>query len=302
MPSISAFLINYNNGDIVETALRSLRFVDQLVVIDKSSTDGSDAICRRYADEFLTVPWSPTVEATRKEAFARCIHDAIIFLDGDECFSPAGIEFMRTKATGLDCDILAIPMRHYILGRHSENAYHWPEYHNRFFRRGALEFRETVHGGVLLKSDRIQMLPPDSPCCIHHLSHANASVWLEKTNRYTSQEDRAHDFQYPRSLVEYADARLSYWKSRLKANSGQYEAAVMLLRLIYDLADAVKVIEQTLLPDGVEEFRRICAELNASYDELTRDSGITTTVPHDGAEEVGEPPDRRQSRDIKPQS
>jgi glycosyltransferase involved in cell wall biosynthesis len=70
--AISGFVVAYNRAALLGTCLRSLRFVDELIVIDKSSTDGSPRIARRYADRVITVPWSPTVEETRGFALAQC--------------------------------------------------------------------------------------------------------------------------------------------------------------------------------------------------------------------------------------
>ena len=39
--AISGFVIAYNRAPLLGTCLRSLRFVDELIVIDKSSTDDS---------------------------------------------------------------------------------------------------------------------------------------------------------------------------------------------------------------------------------------------------------------------
>jgi len=72
---ISGFVISYNRADLLATCLRSLRFADELIVIDKSSADHSRRIARRYADRVIKVPWSPTVEGTRAFALAQCRHD-----------------------------------------------------------------------------------------------------------------------------------------------------------------------------------------------------------------------------------
>ena len=48
--AISGFVVSYNRAALLGTCLRSLRFVDELIVIDKSSTDSSRGIARRYAD------------------------------------------------------------------------------------------------------------------------------------------------------------------------------------------------------------------------------------------------------------
>jgi len=274
----SGFLISYNNARIVETALRSLRFVDQLIVVDKSSTDGAAEICQRYADIFISVPWSPTVEATRAHALELCQGENIVFLDDDECLSVDAIKFIRTESKKMSADVFSFPRRDYILGRHSESAHYWPEHHVRFFRRGTVEFAPTVHAGINVLSRNIMNIPASSAYFIHHLSHANASVWIEKTNRYTSQPDRHHDIrQATISLMEYADSRFVYWKSRLKSSAGPYDEAVLLLRLVYDLVDATKVWEVTSLPDGHKAFQEICQTLMHECDKLSEMTDIKTT-------------------------
>jgi len=47
---ISAFVICYNRAAILGTCLRALSFADEIIVVDKSSTDGSRAIAAAHAD------------------------------------------------------------------------------------------------------------------------------------------------------------------------------------------------------------------------------------------------------------
>ena len=65
---LSVFVISYNRKALISACLAPLSFADELIVIDKSSTDGTAEIATRYAHRVITVPWSPTVEDTR--AFA----------------------------------------------------------------------------------------------------------------------------------------------------------------------------------------------------------------------------------------
>jgi glycosyltransferase involved in cell wall biosynthesis len=72
---ISGFVITYNSGPILQTCLKSLRFVDELIVVDKSSTDTTLAIAEQYADKVISVPWSPVPTETRFVAYDACSHD-----------------------------------------------------------------------------------------------------------------------------------------------------------------------------------------------------------------------------------
>jgi glycosyltransferase involved in cell wall biosynthesis len=273
--SISGFVVAYNRAALLGTCLRSLRFVDELIVIDKSSTDDTPRIARRHADRVITVPFSPTVEETRSLALAECRHDWIVFLDDDEMLSPAAIEFLRAPRASEAADIVSLPLRHHILGRFDERAYYWPEHHVRFFRRGAVEFGPTVHGGIQLLSDRIERIEAESPIRIEHLSHPDTAQWIERTNRYTSNANRVGIAADDATLADFAHNRIDHWLAQSRdSDRNDYQTAVALLRAIYDMVDRLKSWETQQGIDGVSQFQVRCAELNQAYDELERRTGI----------------------------
>ena len=158
---ISAFVICFNRAGILGTCLRALAFADELIVVDKSSTDASRAIADAHADQVITVPWTPTVEETRTLALSMCRHEWILFMDDDECLSPGAARAIQAEVQEPRADIYSFPLRHYILGVHDERAYYWPEHHVRLFRRGAVTFSRTVHAGIVCHSDRVLEFGPD---------------------------------------------------------------------------------------------------------------------------------------------
>jgi hypothetical protein len=253
---LSTFVITYNRASLLETCLRAASFADELIVIDKSSTDNSAEVAARYADRVERVPWSPTVEETRAYAASLCRHEWILYLDDDEILSPeTGPYLQRTLAT-CSADILAIPQRHYILGVHDERAYYWPEEHFRLFRQGAIEFIPTVHGGNALQSERRASIPVDSGVCTHHLSYQDVAGWIERTNRYTSRPNRIRTEPGSGDLIGFAHEQIDFWVRRTEDTSGNdYPAAVALLRAIYDMVDRLKTWETERGIDGGELFR-----------------------------------------------
>jgi O-antigen biosynthesis protein len=272
---VSAFVVSFNRPAVIGTCLRALRFADEVIVVDKSSTDDTPAIATRHADRVVTVPWSPTVEGTRAFAVTQCTHDWIVFADDDECFSPQAVKFIQQELTAPLADVYSFPLRHYILGTHDERAYYWPEHHIRLFRRGAVEFNATVHAGVVPHSDRTLVVAADTGACIHHLSHQDVAQWIEKTNRYTSYGDRTRVAHAGADLIGFAHARIDHWVGRTRdATPGSYATAVALLRTTYDLIDRLKVWEEERGLDGAALFRQVCAELDAAY-------GATPPAAHD---------------------
>jgi len=263
-PKISAFVVAYNRAAILGTCLRALAFADEVIVVDKSSTDGTRAIAEALATRVVTVPWSPTVEETRATALALCTHDWILFLDDDECLSPEAGPFLRAQIGAAAADVFALPLRHYILGVHDEAAYYWPEHHVRLFRRGAVTFGDTVHGGIHVHSGRVMNIPTTTGVCIHHLSHADVSSWVERTNRYTSRPDRTRVVCDGDDLIAFAHERIDYWLARSGDTAPDgYPAAVALLRGVYDIVDRLKMWEEARGLNGAALFAQVCANLDA---------------------------------------
>lgn len=286
--AISAVVVSCNRADIIGTCLRALSFADELVVIDKSSTDGTAEIAVAAADRVIVIPWSPTVEESRAFAVNACTHDWILCLDDDECLSVEAVRFIEDELRAPRADIYALAQRHYILGRHDEDAYYWPEHQVRLFLRGAVSFRPTVHGGTIHLSNRLYRVPPDGGACIRHLSHRDVSQWLEKTNRYTSRPDRLRADDGLPDLPAFARARLDHWLAATRARDvAGYPAAVAILRALYDIIDRLKLWEIEAGLDGAASFRRLCREFEAEYEAaLPRRSEpgiIVTAAPADDA-------------------
>jgi len=264
-PSISAFVICYNRADTLATCLRGLSFVDELIVIDKSSTDGSAGIARQFADRVLIVDWSPTVEETRSFALRLCRHEWILFLDDDECLDPGAGAAIREELSLPRASIYEFPLRHYILGRHDERAYYWPEHHLRLFRRGAVTFSGTVHAGIVRHESQMVRFAPGDGVCIHHFSNATVAGWIEKTNRYTGRPDRAVTMAGPEGLAAFAHARIDHWFARTKTDSPSgYPAAAALLRAVYDMVDALKAWEADSA-DGADLLQSAIKDLDETY-------------------------------------
>jgi glycosyltransferase involved in cell wall biosynthesis len=270
-PKISAFVIAFNRAAILGTCLRALRFADELIVVDKSSTDGSRDIAEALADEVVTVPWTPTVEETRTLALSLCRHEWILFMDDDECLSTGAETHIRAELDNPSADIYEFPQRHYILGQHDERAYYWPEHQVRLFRRGAVSFTRTVHAGIVRHSGRVGQFDAADGVCIHHLSHPDVARWIEKTNRYTSRPDRAGIRAGPEGFAAFAHERIDHWMACTRDQSpGDYPAAVALLRAIYDMVDAVKAWETDRGLDGPALFARACEALDEALPDDRR--------------------------------
>ncbi|MCJ2066314.1 glycosyltransferase [Methylobacterium sp. J-088] len=258
--TISAFVVSYNRESTIEACLRSLRFADELIVIDKGSNDKTFEISHDIADKVYRVEWSPTVERTRLEALALREHENIVFLDDDECFSIDAVNFFKDEDRNGFSDGYYIPCRHFILGWHSTTSYYWPERSLRAFKKGCVQFSENVHSGIQYHGSVTSFPHYESGIYFSNLSHVNAGQWIEKTNRYTSQIERATFFfdDGERPFYDQMRDRLYYWMVERTSSRKEYDQIVAALRAIYDLIDFIKCWEIKIDPDGEKSFDDFC--------------------------------------------
>ena len=147
MPRLSAYVIAYNEAEKIEAALRSLHWVDEIVVADSFSTDGTVEICARYGARVIQVPFDGFGKL-RNTALEALTGDWVFSLDADErCTEAAAEEIRQTIERADACDAYWVPRRNFVFGRWMKHSGYFPDYRQpQLFRRGRLRYTEdAVH-------------------------------------------------------------------------------------------------------------------------------------------------------------
>ena len=87
MPKLTATLICLNEAPHIEAALESVRWCDEIVVVDSGSTDGTTDIARKFTDKVIPREW-PGYAAQKEFAASAASNDWILSIDADERVSP----------------------------------------------------------------------------------------------------------------------------------------------------------------------------------------------------------------------
>ena len=90
-----AIVICLNEERKIGRCLASLGWVDELVVVDGGSTDGTVLIARTHGATVHTNPW-PGFSAQKTFALARATGDWVVSLDADEELEPRLVQEIRT--------------------------------------------------------------------------------------------------------------------------------------------------------------------------------------------------------------
>lgn len=104
-------MIVKNEEAIIEKCLKSIKDLDEIVIIDTGSVDKTPEICRRYTDKIIVgeYKWNDDFAEARNFANSKCTGDWILVLDADEELEKGGVEKIRqavAKAKGDSIDVI----------------------------------------------------------------------------------------------------------------------------------------------------------------------------------------------------
>src|SRR2546428_6634039 len=149
MSKLSAYVITYNEEAKIRDALESIKWVDEIVVLDSHSTDRTEQICKEYTGRFYQCDFEGFGKL-RNQALALVTHDWVFSLDADERVTDELREEIRRElASGPRADAFFVPRKNFFLGRWIRHCGWYPDYRQpQFFNKHRLRYRDDlVHEG-----------------------------------------------------------------------------------------------------------------------------------------------------------
>jgi glycosyltransferase involved in cell wall biosynthesis len=187
VPTVSAIVVCFNEEERIVDCLESLRWCDEIVIVDSFSTDRTPEICRRYTDRFIQRAWAGYRD---QKAFAhsQATQEWVLLADADERVTPELREEIRA-CLARDGDAYAgyaVPRLVHYLDRWWRRGGWYPDYDVRLFRR-----ERATWGGA----DPHEKILVDGKVCrlknpLNHFSYRNIEDHLRRINRFTSIASR----------------------------------------------------------------------------------------------------------------
>lgn len=184
-PPISILLPTFNSGAIVRDTLESVKWADEILVVDSFSTDRTLEICQEYGARIVQHEYLNSAKQ-KNWALPQCRHEWVLQIDTDETLE-AGlreeIEEALTSSSG-DVNAFRLPRKNHVLGRWMRHAGVYPDYQTRLFKRDRGRWNEReVHAHAVV--------PGEVGTLKRHIMHygmPNISKQLRNLDRYTRCE------------------------------------------------------------------------------------------------------------------
>lgn len=180
---ISAIVVCFNEENNIRDCLESLKWVDEIVVVDSYSTDRTVEICREYTDRIIQRPWAGYRD---QKAFAhsQATKGWVFLVDADERVPAELREEVKTAVVryGARCVAFSVPRLVYYLGRWWWRGGWYPDYDVRIFRRDLATWGGTDPHEKILVEGKVRRLK--NP--LHHYSYRDISDHVDRINHFTT--------------------------------------------------------------------------------------------------------------------
>lgn len=234
MNKISALIIAKNEEKKITDCLKSLTWVDEIILIDNGSVDKTIDIANEYNAKVVLMPGAGYSELRNKGKTAAS-NKWILYVDADERVTEELRDEIISKLRIADTDFsaYAIPRRNKVLGREMKHGGWWPDYVKRLFEKDKLKkwigdlHEEPLYDGI--------MGHLENP--LVHIKEDNLSDMIVKTNIRSEIEAKLmFDSEHPKmNLVRFISAILREFWYRIVKNKAYLDGTEGMIFGIYQI-------------------------------------------------------------------
>jgi len=182
MEKITVAIITKDEERNIRDCLESVKWADEIVVVDNGSTDRTLSICREYGARIFEEEWKG-YSGQKNSAIEKAGNEWVLNLDADERVSPELRQEMQKRLEeNRGVDGYWIPRKNFFLGQWIRYCGWYPDLNLRLFRKSRGRFGErAVHERVELQGKTSTLTQP-----LVHETYHSLSDFLTRMDRYSS--------------------------------------------------------------------------------------------------------------------
>ncbi len=179
---ITALVIAFNEEKNILGCLESIKWVDEIIVVDSFSTDKTVELARNFTDKVIQRKWEG-FSSQRKFSLEQAGNEWILSLDADERITDElKNSILKIIETDTTYSGFKIARRNYFLGKWIKSAFWYPDHQMRFFRKSKARMEDKlIHEGFEIDGD-VGIIDGD----IIHYSYSSLEDAISKINKYSS--------------------------------------------------------------------------------------------------------------------
>lgn len=183
MSTLSVIVLTRNEERNIRDCLNSVRWADEIIVVDAGSSDKTVQLARKFTKKVLVRPWEGFGPA-KNFALSKAKGEWILWLDADERVTEELRKEIISVVATKNGQLVAydVPRKAFFLGRWIKHCGWYPGRVVRLFRRDAGTFTEpNVHEELIVNGSRGHLQSD-----LLHYTDPDLFHYFTKFNRYTS--------------------------------------------------------------------------------------------------------------------
>jgi len=274
--TLSVIISTKNSAGIIERALKSVSFADEIVVVDMHSQDKTLDLAKKYTDKVFLHQDYGYIEPVRNFSISKAKGDWILIIDADEEVTP-GLKktitsIVKAKNQTELPDCFYLPRKNIIFDKWIQKTGWWPDYQLRFFRKDHVEWSDQIHSVPITKGE-VKEFPAKEKFSLLHHNYQSVSQFIDRLNRYSSIQSKEKNIDQKLTSSEILEEFTSSFLSRLFSEEGIEDGVHgMSLSILQSTADAVmrmKVWEKQGFPQKKQNLDQTLNSLTKFKKELS---------------------------------
>jgi len=183
-PPISVCIITHNEESNIRRCLESVKWAEEIVLVDSGSTDKTVEICREYTDKVYHRSFPGHIQQ-KNNTLDLASHEWVLCVDADERISPELAREIEAEFSANSSVYTGyfLPRRTYFLGRWINHCGWYPDYKLRLFKKDLGRWGGiNPHDRVTLKGGATKNLTGD----LQHFSYDDIFGQVNTVNKFTT--------------------------------------------------------------------------------------------------------------------
>lgn len=188
---ISVCIVCRNEADKLAPCLESVRWANEVVLLDLESEDGSAELARRAGARVVTHPPVPIVETVRNVVADAATGEWILALDPDERVSAGLAAELQRVAARSDVDAIVVPRMNIDFGYPPTSPLQRYEPQLRMYRRAKVRWPSFPNSLPDVAADKVLRLPSRDELTLVHDRNRSIPEAIDRVRRYAPAQAQA---------------------------------------------------------------------------------------------------------------
>ncbi len=180
---ISFSLIAHNEEHNIKRCLESIKWADEIILVDCASTDKTVRIAKKYTKKIYHQKNNPNLNINKSFGISKAKHNWIFYIDPDEEVS---LDLKNKILKILQNDSLfnayRMPRKNFYIFNFLKYGGNYPDYQIRLFKKNHAKFlKKHVHEKLIIKGETGTLKTP-----LLHYPYNTIKEYIKKLNFYTN--------------------------------------------------------------------------------------------------------------------